>query len=71
MSISARSVPVRSLTTAVSVLAEALSSNDSISARSSTMLPMLRVNSTRPPFAVIALFSLAFEPLNAIRSTPS
>ena len=56
---STRSVPVRSLTVIVSVPPRALRSIASTSLRSITMLPRLRVNSTRPPLAEASKISFA------------
>ena len=65
------SVPLRSLTVSVSVPPSALRSMRSTSFRSMTMLPRLRVNSTRPPFADASKISAPALPLNSIVSVPS
>ena len=68
---SVTSVPVRSFTVIVSVPPSALRSIFSTSFRSMTMLPRLRVNSTRPPFADAVKISTPALPLNSIVSVPS
>src|SRR5829696_512565 len=69
--ISTTSVPDRSLTVNVSTLPSALRSMTSTSLPSMTMLPRLRVKSSRPPFADAWKISLAALPLNSIVSVPS
>ena len=68
---SVTSVPERSFTVSVSVPPRALRSMASTSSRSMTMLPRLRVNSTRPPLAEAAKISSPALPLNSMVSVPS
>ena len=68
---SVTSVPERSFTVSVSAPPSALRSMLSTSLRSMTMLPRLRVNSTRPPLAEAAKISAPLLPLNSIVSAPS
>ena len=66
-----RSVPVMLLTMTVSVPPRALRSMASTSLRSMTMLPRLRVNRTRPPFADASKVSAPALPLKSSASVPA